>query len=620
MLSLSTSLAFSVFRSVDERHYHGSRFTVTLRALCAFGKRSERKTRQPRPAQIKMASAYAIPSSPGPHSHDQTYSRQLANSKLPLRPPSMNTGHFYNEQSARSNGLVPDSLEDSPPTAVEAFPHMNAHHPEGSFLQLPKPPSFSTPVDTRFKSMERRKSAGLPTHLNLQGTGYGFSPSAANKVQLPDSAIRHATFTLEDGVNSLLLSVPFVLASLTFGFGMKPSASSEVSSAVLETSYAEDEANTGLKSSQDVSAFVVILGMTGASLAVFGLAAKLTQYLRSGMAASGLNESLKQRSLVSLCTVQKLASQILSVGIPFGATYCLGGVRVATILLPAAASGLLSTVRPSMNLKQWARFADSRKYSLVMILVQSLSDLAGLSSDLSAVRIVIGYILTTVSIFALPPPYPHFHASTSDVSAGISAASDTKSHTSEMEGKHNHQGSKSSLRRTPEDVDLALISAGILWTLAYMLNILHSTSAGATLHWKPFWCLLSSLAFGLSLKFASIRSLQKSRGLGTAIGSLASCCLAATLSSNGWMPLVYQFSITGASYVALLVDFATAAPSSSDSARNVSKFHRHTRSRPSEVPGASKFTNFLLPRVLGWPLLHTILVEKDSRRIFYFMW
>ncbi len=33
----------------------------------------------------------------------------------------------------------------------------------------------------------------------------------------------------------------------------------------------------------------------------------------------------------------------------------------------------------------------------------------------------------------------------------------------------------------------------------------------------------------------------------------------------------------------------------------------------------SAFTNLLLPYTSNWPLLHAIMVEKDSRRIFYFM-
>jgi zinc transporter 5/7 len=37
------------------------------------------------------------------------------------------------------------------------------------------------------------------------------------------------------------------------------------------------------------------------------------------------------------------------------------------------------------------------------------------------------------------------------------------------------------------------------------------------------------------------------------------------------------------------------------------------------VQPRSRFTNFILPLVLRWPLLHTVMADKDSRRIFYFM-
>jgi zinc transporter 5/7 len=46
--------------------------------------------------------------------------------------------------------------------------------------------------------------------------------------------------------------------------------------------------------------------------------------------------------------------------------------------------------------------------------------------------------------------------------------------------------------------------------------------------------------------------------------------------------------------------------------------HAHPPPPPVEQP-RSKITSFILPFVLRWPLLHTILAEKDSRRIFYFM-
>jgi zinc transporter 5/7 len=43
--------------------------------------------------------------------------------------------------------------------------------------------------------------------------------------------------------------------------------------------------------------------------------------------------------------------------------------------------------------------------------------------------------------------------------------------------------------------------------------------------------------------------------------------------------------------------------------------HKHSIS----IDPRSKFTSLLLPLIQKYPLLHTIMSEKDSRRIFYFM-
>jgi len=47
--------------------------------------------------------------------------------------------------------------------------------------------------------------------------------------------------------------------------------------------------------------------------------------------------------------------------------------------------------------------------------------------------------------------------------------------------------------------------------------------------------------------------------------------------------------------------------------------HGHNHSTATSVGPRSRFTTFLLPFVLRWPLVHTIMADKDSRRIFYFM-
>jgi solute carrier family 30 (zinc transporter), member 5/7 len=47
--------------------------------------------------------------------------------------------------------------------------------------------------------------------------------------------------------------------------------------------------------------------------------------------------------------------------------------------------------------------------------------------------------------------------------------------------------------------------------------------------------------------------------------------------------------------------------------------HGHSHVSIVSVEPRSRFTNFILPFVLRWPLVHTIMADKDSRRIFYFM-
>ena len=47
--------------------------------------------------------------------------------------------------------------------------------------------------------------------------------------------------------------------------------------------------------------------------------------------------------------------------------------------------------------------------------------------------------------------------------------------------------------------------------------------------------------------------------------------------------------------------------------------HEHSPINVVTVQPRSRFTSFILPFVLRWPLLHSIMADKDSRRIFYFM-
>ena len=47
--------------------------------------------------------------------------------------------------------------------------------------------------------------------------------------------------------------------------------------------------------------------------------------------------------------------------------------------------------------------------------------------------------------------------------------------------------------------------------------------------------------------------------------------------------------------------------------------HGHDHHGHDHSVKRSKFTTFLLTYTARWPLLHAVMTEKDSRRIFYFM-
>ena len=131
-----------------------------------------------------MATTYALPTMNGHHAghHGHSHSRKSATQRLPLQPASINGGLQVNRGSTYTDLLKP--------TMAPQHQHLKSTdiHREAEdekpvpFPQLSSPhPSFSTPTYARTKSMERRKSAGLPTHLRLQDHGYGFPASTTQR-------------------------------------------------------------------------------------------------------------------------------------------------------------------------------------------------------------------------------------------------------------------------------------------------------------------------------------------------------------------------------------------------------------------------------------------------------
>lgn len=124
-----------------------------------------------------MATTYALPAinGHGAGHHGHSHSRKSATQRMPLQPTSMNGGHQVIGGPSITNLLKPQMPpQHQPQKSTDIFYETQQEQPT-PFPQLSSPhPSFSTPTYARTKSMERRKSVGLPTHLRLPGNRYGF--------------------------------------------------------------------------------------------------------------------------------------------------------------------------------------------------------------------------------------------------------------------------------------------------------------------------------------------------------------------------------------------------------------------------------------------------------------
>ena len=125
-----------------------------------------------------METSYVMPVTAHSNGHVHGHSHKSMPQRQPLQPtslngnPYMNGGQHYLEegkQHAHTQSLHLHSHEESEKTRSE-------HTRSRSHLPPPSLPAMDA-VNVRPKSMARRISVGLPTHLKLEGSNYGFQPA-----------------------------------------------------------------------------------------------------------------------------------------------------------------------------------------------------------------------------------------------------------------------------------------------------------------------------------------------------------------------------------------------------------------------------------------------------------
>ena len=337
---------------------------------------------------------------------------------------------------------------------------------------------------------------------------------------------------------------------------------------------------------------------------------------------------------ITALRVRQVTGRLLGVGLPFYAAIQLGSDRVGLFMLAVLVTEIANTDNEPRDLLTKSgvkRLFNSRLWTLTAMLFQLVCDISGLTNTLTTSQILLGYLSLSVCVFALPPPFPTVTAKKAYASSPVepppSSGSNILTTLKEVPSAAQQilpQVTKvSPLVHTAEDVDLTLIVGTVLGILTSLIYLFVIPTASKFSSFSLIGGVSAVFTTALALTTAQPQSLRQSKGVGLVLGCLLSTFLLTIVGHASWTYLVYQASVISVSFGAVVYDThkSVSIPSHHHPhTQSHGHSHQHSEQKASDHHGQpSRISRYLLERVQGWPLLHSILVEKDSRRIFYFM-
>ena len=306
-------------------------------------------------------------------------------------------------------------------------------------------------------------------------------------------------------------------------------------------------------------------------------------------------------------TFQKVFGRALAVGLPFCAVAQLGADRVALFSLVAVAGSLDIT---ATSIKSWRNLFTSRKWILTALATQIISDLTGYTRVDKPSDLAFGYGLLGLCILVLPLySAPEVEATNSMSSVSTKQAAPKFSSPDSEQSFHPMMIGQSLMISSPEEANITL-TAGVITALIYgVLLVVRPDTSVVSAQQIPGFLLIAATAT-LSLIMSDPRSLQSNKKYGLLLGPILSFTL--VFYNYSYRSLALEGAAILSFWLALKLDTRSALNSHS-------KHHLHHDHKPSHEGHHSRFTGLLLNATHRWPLIHSILAEKDSRRIFYFM-
>lgn len=429
---------------------------------------------------------------------------------------------------------------------------------------------------------------------------------------------------LPEVLTAILIPLPYLFASLaypTIPIPSNPPSAITSSHDRLLHAVTEDSVGIQLRSFSTDSPLIQACTLSSATLILVGILSKIRysdQPLDRRKSSLGNSERLgkKQERFWGFASLRQIGGRILSILLPFYATMQLGGSRTAIVLLTVVATGIGSfDIRPMKHtfLDNWKRIIRTRRTTCIVLLLGLLCDFLNFSANMRA--LILGHLALATSVLAFPPPLPTADWSLLTISRG---ASGLKSATSEISWdapastRLSLPKPSSPLISSPEDTKLTLLAGLTLSLFTIASAIVLSTSPLISYDATIFSAL--SVASATALLFFSLpSSLRTQRKPGVLIG-----CILIT----GFSCLQYPGIWKGFPYIGVLCVLCYAA-ATFDTTTSVLKQdagdHDHKHHGNHHLHGNhSRISGYLIRRVTSGSIAHSILIEKDSRRIAYF--
>ncbi|KAH8726466.1 cation efflux family-domain-containing protein [Phaeosphaeriaceae sp. PMI808] len=552
-----------------------------------------------------MASTYALPIAPAPHAHNheraqsQTHYSPYQN-RQSINPSSSMRDHGHRHAQSEMNGG----------RHLTSHTHARAGSGDSSWTLKPFANGRSQgrlSSDTNLGRSPPRKNA------SMSAAKYGFSPVSPiqeSEPVLPVPVSSSSWLQLPEALTAFLIPLPFIFASLAYPnvIGQARKLPSTLSEAVAESAPMVE-----IPGISNESQLLHALSLSSATLLLVGFVARVSSTLQH------LDKRKPNRlaGTFDINTVPKrMAYNVLSVLLPFYASMQLGGAKVGLVLLTAVAAGLgVLDPKPGKN-TPWddiRRTLRTRKATCGAILLAVIADTVA-SHSLS--HPLLGYSSLLTSIFLVPPPLP---------TAGWSLIMGSQGQTNYV----TQESSRASLPKPSSPLinsfenTLLTIASGLLLTIVTIVySLIHASYPSLATHSIGFSTL--SIASATALVFFSLpAALRSQKNVGLALGSIfvAAIRFREQYSTSSFIWIFFIIACAGL-VGAVIFDTRPAkvsAHSHSHGHSHSHSGHKHEANHDHHLHGNhSRLSAFLISCTTPGSILHSILIEKDSRRIAYF--